>query len=188
MSSRRQQLEGRGFEYGTESHSERAAKLLEKARSASAKTSSPIHAPERSVASRPLSESQLSTEPIALPLILKSLVNTELKQHAFSVKEAIPIAGKLVRAKLNNQVSLSHLNGPVLEEAGITKEGDRHKILVAFGVRSLQDSEGRTSASSKTNGLGGKRSSEHMSKVSQYDADHAKLNVSFSPQQNANAN
>jgi hypothetical protein len=87
----------------------------------------------------PISErSESSDQPIPLPVLLKSLVNPALGSSAFTVKEAIPLAGKLVRAKLNTQVRLSHLNGPVLEEdAGIASEQDRNKILIAFGVRQV---------------------------------------------------
>lgn len=126
--------QGREFEHGSASHAERAAQLLQRARAGQAGSRTPTD----SVASTSTSASDdLSSHAIPLPLLLKSLCNPALGHAAFRVKEAIPLAGKLVRAKLNTQIRLSHLNGPVLEEAGVTSEVERHKILVAFGVREV---------------------------------------------------
>lgn len=164
---------GSGFEREPESHAERAVRLLERTRATAASPSIGAYAPHsaaesssfppRAGPSRPLGgvsgkvaiapaaeSASLSSEPIALPLILKSLVNPALGSSAFSVKEAIPLAGKLVRAKLNTQVSLAHLNGPVLEEAGLTSELERHKTLTAFGVRAIRTGKGAASSSASS--------------------------------------
>ncbi|UZJ52368.1 hypothetical protein CBS101457_001688 [Exobasidium rhododendri] len=126
-----------GFAHDTdaESHAERAAQLLAKAR-ASSSSSTPV---ARSAAP---AAPAVSKEVIALPALIKSLVNPQLGADAMTIKEAIPVAGKLTRGKLNTPEKLSFLNTLLLEEAGITSEGDIHKILIAFGVRKVGTSKG----------------------------------------------
>jgi hypothetical protein len=118
-----------GFGNDAETHAERAAQLLARARASS--STKPIINP-----SNPAKEVV-----VPLPALIKSLANPQLGIDAMPIKEAIPIAGKLTRAKLNTPDRLSLLNSIVLEEAGISSEGDRHKILVAFGVRRVGSSK-----------------------------------------------
>ena len=117
----------RDFERGAESHAERAAQLLAKARAL----------PPRLSSDPPPSKS----DAVPLPALIKSLADPRLGSDAMSIKEAIPVAGKLARAKLNTPDKLSLLNSILLEEAGVSSEGERHKILVAFGVRRVGSSK-----------------------------------------------
>lgn len=117
------------------SHAERAAELLARARlqgkapptaAAAAATPPPTRTPS----------SEASTKPISIPELLKKLANPALGSNALSVTNAIPIAGKLVRAKLNTEAQLEYLSEALLERAGISSEADRNRVLVALGVRS----------------------------------------------------
>lgn len=127
-----------GFkEDAARTHADRTALLLAKAREANGGNDvTPIR---NTIASpQPSSHQQ---EAIALPALIKSLANPQLKGDALSIKEAIPIAGKLARAKLNTTHKLSLLNGFILEEAGITSEVEQHKIMIAFGVKRVGSSK-----------------------------------------------
>lgn len=171
------------FEKTPESHADRAAELFARARAAASgssssssilgsqdgiKTESDTSSKQNAQTRRPINQNgDISNVPIPLPAILKSLVNSALGAAAFSVKEAIPLAGKLVRAKLNTQTRLSHLNGPVLEDAGITSELDKHKILIAFGIRELSNSDSViTSATAREAGKGKRTSDQIASSLS----------------------
>lgn len=136
------------------SHAQRAAELLARARLSqgggqASTTKKPMAATTTSSSSSLpptktplLSTSEegeaLSTKPISIPDLLKRLANpSKLGSHAaMSVKEAIPVAGKLVRAKLNTEAQLAFVTEVLLERAGISSEAERHKVLVALGARS----------------------------------------------------
>ncbi|PWN33224.1 uncharacterized protein FA14DRAFT_161184 [Meira miltonrushii] len=182
-SSFRSENNRKEFEKTPESHADRAAELFARARADASRSSSSssvlgnedgIKAKSDSNQKQSIQKSRqvhqnddIANVPIPLPAILKSLVNSALGSAAFSVKEAIPLAGKLVRAQLNTQERLSHLNGPVLVDAGIKSELDRHKILIAFGVRQLSNSDSViTSATAKEAGKGKRTSDQIASSLS----------------------
>jgi hypothetical protein len=148
---------GKGREQGfaneadAQSHAERAAQLLAKARASSSNTTTASSSSSTSSDSKTAaSPASTSKDVIALPTLIKSLANPQLGSDAMTIKEAIPIAGKLTRGKLNTPEKLSFLNSLVLGEAGITSEGDIHKILIAFGVRKV----GASKSAEKSKGKG----------------------------------
>jgi hypothetical protein len=129
-----------GFRKEEISHADRAAELLARARA-----SSSAHSTTSPQASSSSSNTPPASKPIqdavALPALIKSLVNPQLGNDSMTIKEAIPVAGKLARAKLNTPDKLSLLNSILLEEAGVSSEVERHKILIAFGVRKVGSSK-----------------------------------------------
>jgi len=150
MAPDRKPLAGRGREKGKgreqgfrneeTSHADRAAELLARARasSSSAQSATP---PPAALSTRPAPSSTATGDAVPLPGLIKSLINPQLGNDSMTIKEAIPIAGKLSRAKLNTPDRLALLNSILLEEAGISSELERHKILIAFGIRRVGTSK-----------------------------------------------